>query len=244
MLNFAHRFREMCEQDSPVKALQFLQKEVSSVVDHSSPAEAETFRSLLTHLLAPPAQTLSVPARLKRAASTSSERSGSWTSSFPGSRASSKSRSGGNSDAGSGAAWTSQLPGEGEGESALDMNVDGDGTVSYEARGLAETLRGIVDPLEIAAAKAMAEANTTPTLGATTTSAGGHAVAPDAAVVNGPISLTSERYKQRTEVFNSLMKFVSESEKEPVGDLLDLVNQRGVGEVLGSGTPEHSGRAT
>lgn len=43
----------MCEEEAPVKALNFLQSEVSSVVDHNSPREAEMFRSLLTHLLAP-----------------------------------------------------------------------------------------------------------------------------------------------------------------------------------------------
>jgi muskelin len=44
----------MCGEGSPVKALQFLQTQVSSVVDHGDAEEAETFRSLLTHLLAAP----------------------------------------------------------------------------------------------------------------------------------------------------------------------------------------------
>jgi hypothetical protein len=47
----------MCEEASPVKALNFLQTEVSSVVDHNDPQETEIFRSLLSHLLAPPPAT-------------------------------------------------------------------------------------------------------------------------------------------------------------------------------------------
>ncbi|EEB92158.1 hypothetical protein MPER_09376 [Moniliophthora perniciosa FA553] len=43
------QFKEMCS--SPIPALAYLQKEVSSVVNHSDPEEAESFRSLLTHLL-------------------------------------------------------------------------------------------------------------------------------------------------------------------------------------------------
>lgn len=48
------RFKEMCEEQPPVKALHFLQTQVSEVVDHKDPKEGETFRSLLMHLLALP----------------------------------------------------------------------------------------------------------------------------------------------------------------------------------------------
>ncbi|EGO00214.1 hypothetical protein SERLA73DRAFT_51827 [Serpula lacrymans var. lacrymans S7.3] len=47
------QFREMCEEQPAVKALRFLQTEVSAVVDHKSPKEASVFRSLLAHLLSP-----------------------------------------------------------------------------------------------------------------------------------------------------------------------------------------------
>ncbi|KAF4567413.1 hypothetical protein EYR40_006412 [Pleurotus pulmonarius] len=47
------QFREMCELEPSVKALHFLQNNISSVVNHSDPEEAEVFRSLLTHLLSP-----------------------------------------------------------------------------------------------------------------------------------------------------------------------------------------------
>lgn len=47
------RFREICEDASAAKALNFLQTEVSSTVDHQDPQESEIFRTLLTHLLSP-----------------------------------------------------------------------------------------------------------------------------------------------------------------------------------------------
>lgn len=46
----------MCDDQAPVKALNFLQSDVSSVVDHESMEEAAYFRSLLTHLLNPVAK--------------------------------------------------------------------------------------------------------------------------------------------------------------------------------------------
>jgi len=58
----SHRFREMCEEEPAVQALGFLQNEVSSVVNHSNPKEAEIFRSLLTHLvMASPLDSLPTP---------------------------------------------------------------------------------------------------------------------------------------------------------------------------------------
>ena len=49
------RFREMCEEQPAVKALRYLQTEVSGVVDHTNPEETSVFRSLLAHLLSPSA---------------------------------------------------------------------------------------------------------------------------------------------------------------------------------------------
>ena len=45
----------MCEESAPIKALGFLQVDVSSVVDHNDEAEASDFQSLLVHLFAAPA---------------------------------------------------------------------------------------------------------------------------------------------------------------------------------------------
>ncbi|KAG5639027.1 hypothetical protein H0H81_007640 [Sphagnurus paluster] len=52
------RFREMCEDSAPIKALSFLQTDVSAVVDHNDPSETDTFRSLLTYLLSPPSPSM------------------------------------------------------------------------------------------------------------------------------------------------------------------------------------------
>ena len=46
-----NRFREMCEEQPAVKALRYLQTEVSEVVDHTDPEETSVFQSLLAHLL-------------------------------------------------------------------------------------------------------------------------------------------------------------------------------------------------
>lgn len=45
----------MCEESAPIKALGFLQTDVSSVVDHNNDTEASDFQSLLVHLFAAPA---------------------------------------------------------------------------------------------------------------------------------------------------------------------------------------------
>ena len=47
------RFRELCEDSTPIKALSYLQTEVSAVVDHSDAEETRIFRSLLSHLFSP-----------------------------------------------------------------------------------------------------------------------------------------------------------------------------------------------
>ncbi|GJJ06436.1 hypothetical protein Clacol_000628 [Clathrus columnatus] len=44
------QFKEICEVQSPVQALTFLQREVYSMVDHSSEEESATFRALHSHL--------------------------------------------------------------------------------------------------------------------------------------------------------------------------------------------------
>lgn len=47
----------MCEEQPAVKALRYLQTEVSDVVNHADPEETTVFRSLLAHLLSPSALT-------------------------------------------------------------------------------------------------------------------------------------------------------------------------------------------
>ncbi|GAA6064014.1 hypothetical protein JCM10212_005497 [Sporobolomyces blumeae] len=50
------RFNEMCTTVPTVLALQYLQNDLSSVVDHSSPAESSAFRTCMTALLSAPPQ--------------------------------------------------------------------------------------------------------------------------------------------------------------------------------------------
>ncbi|TFK53543.1 hypothetical protein OE88DRAFT_1655700 [Heliocybe sulcata] len=60
------QFREMCEDEPTVDALNFLRDEVSSVVDHESLEEEEVFRSLLSHLVAQSPRVGSVRERMRR----------------------------------------------------------------------------------------------------------------------------------------------------------------------------------
>ncbi|KZT29147.1 hypothetical protein NEOLEDRAFT_1128727 [Neolentinus lepideus HHB14362 ss-1] len=62
------QFREMCEDEPTVDALNFLRNEVSSVVDHSCPEEEDVFRSLLSHLVAQSPRVESVRDRTRQLA--------------------------------------------------------------------------------------------------------------------------------------------------------------------------------
>lgn len=56
------RFNEMCTTVPTVFALQYLQNDLSNVVDHSSPSESAAFRSCMTSLLsAPPQHNVDLP---------------------------------------------------------------------------------------------------------------------------------------------------------------------------------------
>jgi len=194
------QFREMCEEVPPIRALNFLQNEVSSVVDHRSAEETEMFRSLLTHLLAPPVPThttekmtsMSMTPRHDRHPHLhSSDSSNSTTTTaleHEDSRESSsrpKKRSRSDPDEGSeGEVWTSEIADYSEGF--------GNGSSS-------QRLRDVVDPQE-----------------AIIRDRGGGG-AP------GVPRLMGARYSQRTEVFEYLLKFIADSEKQPSDSLLDLV---------------------
>lgn len=142
-LNHHSRFREMCEDVPALKALNFLQTEVSSVVDHSDAKEAEVFRSLLTHLLAPG----------ETADATPSPTNPHGACGQPG-----------------------QLPAHTS--SKLGMSISATG------------LQATVDPSE-----------------------------------GGDQAANAARFKQRNEVFESLLDFISDDAKEPHGNLLDIVSQ-------------------
>ncbi|GAA5939325.1 hypothetical protein JCM1841_002936 [Sporobolomyces salmonicolor] len=56
------RFTELCTSAPTLLALQYLQNDLSSVVDHASPAESQAFRTCMTSVLAaPPAHNIDVP---------------------------------------------------------------------------------------------------------------------------------------------------------------------------------------
>jgi len=190
----------MCEEEPPVQALQFLQENVSSVVDHKNDLEAATFRSLLTYLFSP-SLSIHLPPRLIETIEEESPEhsSDSRNASVPTSRSRRFS-----SDSGGGT-WTSHFPGEDTGseEDFVDEDLQIAAVDVVESaprdRSTAGILRGIVDPLEIGRGRM-----------------GGVAKA---------VTLTSERYHQRMAVYEALLEFVSEGQKEPGGSLLDMVNR-------------------
>lgn len=192
----------MCEEAPPVRALNFLQNDVSSMVDHRNAEETEMFRSLLTHLLAP----APVPPRTtEKMASTSSHyhhhhhslshsshSSNSTTSlEHEDSRESSRPRKRSRADpeeGSEGGVWTNELA--------------EDDSQGFSNEGSTQRLQDIVDPLEVM-------------LGGESESGGAHR--------ETRTQLTGARYIQRTEVFETLLKFITDSEKQPSDSLLDLV---------------------
>ena len=193
----------MCEEVPPIRALNFLQNEVSSVVDHGNAEETEMFRSLLTYLLAPsvPVPTHTTEKKISMSTSSrhgrlspshSSDSSSSTTTTaleHEDSRESSsrpKKRSRSDPDEGSESeVWTSEIADYSEGF--------GNGSSS-------QRLRDMVDPQE-----AMIRGED------------------DRSGAPGDSHLTGARYSQRTEVFEYLLKFIVDSEKQPSDTLLDLV---------------------
>ena len=161
LINF--RFREMCDEEPPVKALGFLQTQVSSVVDHSNIKETEMFRSLLTHLLSPR------PTSNLHSSATGSARQQNNSISLK------RSKEGGESDE-----WTNEIP--------------ADDSPMYLTGG-AQRLREVIDPLET--------------------------------IIRGEMAppLSGVRYSQRAEVFEDILQFITENEKQPSESLLDLVEK-------------------
>jgi len=183
----------MCEEESPVQALNFLQNQVSSVVDHSNAKETEVFRSLLTHLLTPSLLPPSSPSEGSSGRSPTSASSPSNTTSgleHEDSREVSprpKKRS--RPERKDSGVWTNEIP------------VEGD---SLDVGGGVQTLRDVVDPLE-AIIRDGAEGVTEP--------------APSLS------SLTGARYSQRTEVFEGILAFITDGQKQPSESLLDLIER-------------------
>lgn len=196
----------MCEEQPAVRALGFLQTEVSSVVDHSSMDEAALFRSLLTHLLNPTARSRPIiPGGGGR-----SQGNGQSHQHQEGSRKRTRSEDD----------WTNRLSGE------SDEDVDMSNWTSEASSGIT-TLTFGEDPLErslqIPLVSTSTPSNTAPNTN-DPHSTSGLASVPTQTSTDQPVPPSPTRFKQRVEVFESLLEFINESAKEPSGNLLDCIN--------------------
>ena len=193
----------MCQDSNPVKALGFLKTKVYEVVDHSNPKETETFRSLLTHLLSPPTPK-SLSPRASQAGS--SESAGGESSHMDhDTRSRKRSRSDIEDDEESGE-WTNEIP-------RLHISPDRGGR---GPGGTIERIKDMTDPYEFTLDSASAAAQIGSEQSQDHDGASDVMMTPDG-------RLSGETYTQRTEVFEDLLKFISEEAKQPQQNLLDLV---------------------
>lgn len=173
----------MSETNPPVKVLNFLQTEVSSVVNHGDPNESAIFRNLLGHLLTPPSSSSSATSSEHRKADNRKS-----------------SDSPGHSNA-SDDEWTNTL--------------DEDELMAATTSSTTPPFTGphpILSPLN-----------------KYTLSAAALCSVPDALEFNGDVGgggedLSGERYRQRTEIFDSLLLFVGDQWKSPSGNLVDMID--------------------
>ena len=206
----------MCEEQPAVRALSFLQTEVSSVVDHSSTDEATLFRSLLTHLLNPAIRSRPITP------GSGVRRQGHGHGQNHQHQEGSRKRSRSEDD------WTNRLSGESDED--VDMNsAAAEGSNGVTALTIEE------DPLERSSGTPLVSISTS----ALASTPGSEAI-PDrrdpssasglVASVAVPTSTDQPpapspiRFKQRVEVFEALLEFINENAKEPSGNLLDCIN--------------------
>jgi hypothetical protein len=199
----------MCEEQPAVRALSYLQTEVSSVVDHGSVEEAALFRSLLTHLLNPPARSRPItPGSGGRGRTNGNGQNHQYQE---GSRKRSRSEDD----------WTNRLSGE------SDEDVEMSNGVSEPSNGIA-TLAIAEDPLE--------ESLRTPVILTSTASetkpddprsADGIASVPNPTPTDQLPPPSPTRFKQRVEVFEALLEFINENAREPSGNLMDCIKAMG-----------------
>jgi hypothetical protein len=210
------RFREMCEEQPAVRALSFLQTEVSSVVDHGSADEAALFRSLLTYLLNP--TTRSRPITPGSGVRRQGHGHGQGHQHQEGSRKRSRSEED----------WTNRLSGESDED--VDMN-----NTSSENSGGVTTLAIEEDPLErslqtpptstptsVLASTSIPESSPNPNDPYSTSGLVDSVPTPTS--TDQPPAPSPIRFKQRVEVFEALLEFINENAKEPSGNLLDCIN--------------------
>lgn len=196
----------MCEEQPAVRALSYLQTEVSSVVDHSSTDEAVLFRSLLTHLLNPTTQSRSITPGIGGRGRRYEH--GQSHQQQEGSRKRSRSEDD----------WTNRLSGE------SDEDIDMSNRTSEPSTGIT-ALALEEDPLE----HSIRTSVSTPTpsgfsLGLNDPSSTSEPVVISTATSTNQSSPSPTRFKQRVEVFEDLLGFINENAKEPSGNLLDCIN--------------------
>lgn len=174
VLTCLDRFRELCEEVPAVKALGFLQNDVSTAVDHNNPEETSVFRSLLSHLLVPSKPPTPAISRRPSDPDTTGAESESEDSGAPPKKRSRQSTPD--------ETWTSKLD-----EDAAIM----------ESTSPDRSYRAIITMKEDPEERGLRD-------------------------TANPVS--AERFQQRTEVFESLLKFVGKDAKQPSGNLLDIMS--------------------
>ena len=204
----------MCEEQPAVRALSFLQTEVSSVVDHSSTDEATLFRSLLTHLLNPAIRPRPITP------GSGVRRQGHGHGQNHQHQEGSRKRSRSEDD------WTNRL----SGESDEDVDMNGAGG----SNGVT-TLMIEEDPLErnsetpfasILTSTSASTPNSEPSPGRHDPHFASGLVASVTAPTSAdqPPAPSPVRFKQRVGVFEALLEFINENAREPSGNLLDCIN--------------------
>ncbi|KAF8634267.1 hypothetical protein AX17_004224 [Amanita inopinata Kibby_2008] len=254
------QYREMCEEQSAAKALSFLQNEVAAVVDHSNAQESEEFRSLMTHLLVPSA-TAGLSSRTSSASTVRATRSFAGpdmlmegqrtpelypeerskathgtdlrnTRSRPfelyrvdegrgGEEGEDEELSDNESEDEDDGDWTNQIGQfeEGEGEDGSDGESVVGRVVYDKAKRMSVNPDGLLDVPD------HLEFNASPRWDRVDAQVG----STEAMKHEVPSGL---RYQQRTEVFESLLGYIDEEDKQPEGSLLDLVGEGGGGASL------------
>ncbi|KAL0581921.1 hypothetical protein V5O48_000151 [Marasmius crinis-equi] len=157
------QFKEMCEELPPVRALAFLQNEVASVVNHSDAEEAESFRTLLTHLLSSQSLPASPLAPLHEVPERPDEALPPRKRTRP------------------------NTPEESPVRHSRTEGDTANAKPSSPTKNVAERMLETRDPLE-----------------------------PSTSV------LSEKRFQQRNEVFEKILHYIDDDEKQPTGNLLDL----------------------
>lgn len=239
------RFREMCEDQTPLTALRYLRMEVADTVDHSNSEEADIFRSLLAHLLAVAPLGISTTGNVSTLRDQGSgvraddvegdseerdrERKNSRSEGVPPTK-----RTRSQSSEEEEPVWTSIIEGDDGGRIGGEVEAYGDGPTSGSAYYLwSESTSQSIGPAPLSTAtmtRSGAQKRSHAVLlldedPLEASSSGGDNVHDGSKTRAKPLS--ADRFRQRTEVFEGLLEFVEADAKEPECSLLDLVDSEG-----------------